>query len=242
MRWLILRLVAPMASFGGEAVDARGVTRDFPAASAITGLLANALGFDRTDRAALDALQSRLIFAARRENEPVLGRMTDFQTAQLGAADQGWTTRGAVEGRAGGAATYQSPHIRSRDYHADTSVTVVLRLDPADSPPTLDDLAAALDRPARPLFIGRKSCLPAGYLNGGYVDATTARVALETVHPLLPPSDSDSLAPLRALWPEGDGDGGHPVTMTDQRNWTTGLHGGSRHVRQGLVTPIPADP
>ena len=31
----------------------------------------------------------------------------------------------------------------------------------------LDDLAAALDRPARPLFIGRKPCLPAGRLVAG---------------------------------------------------------------------------
>lgn len=231
MRWLVLRLNAPLASFGGEAVDARGVTRDFPASSAVTGILANALGIDRSERAALDALQARLIFAARRDGEPILGRMTDFQTVQLGAADQGWTTRGAVEGRTGGAATYNSPHIRFRDYHADTRMTVVLRLDHADEVPTIDDLAAALDRPARPLFIGRKPCLPADYLNAGFVEADNALAALLAV-----PGPS---GPQRAQWPEGEGSGGHAVTLTDQRNWSTGLHGGARALRQGEITPAP---
>jgi CRISPR system Cascade subunit CasD len=231
MRWLVLKLNAPLASFGGEAVDARGVTRDFPAASALTGLLANALGTDRSDRTALDTLQSRLIFAARRDAEFVLGRMTDFQTAQLGAADHGWTTHGTAEGRAGGAATYQSPHIRTRDYHADTRMIVVLRMNPAGEPPTIDDLAAAVDRPCRPLFIGRKPCLPSGYLNAGFVEADDALGALLAV-----PGPG---GPQRALWPEGEGSGGHPVTLTDRRNWASGLHGGSRALREGAITPFP---
>lgn len=227
MRWLVLRLNAPLASFGGTAIDARGVTRDFPAASAITGLLANALGIERHEADRLDRLQTRLIFAARREGEPVLGRMTDFQTARLNARDKGWTTRGRIEERAGGAATYDSPHIRYRDYHADTRMTVVLRLAPEDEPPALDDIAAALDRPARPLFLGRKSCLPADYLlapdTGRWIEAETAREALLTI----PGAEG-----LRALWPAGPGEG-HEIT--DQRNWQSGLHGGSRRVAEGRL-------
>lgn len=234
MRWLVLRLRAPLVSFGGEAIDARGVTRDFPAASAITGLLGNALGHERHRPAPLDRLQARLVFGARREAEPTLGRITDFQTVQLARDDLGWTTRGVPEGRAGGAATYDSPHIRTRDYHADTPVTVVLRLEPEDETPGLDELAAALDRPARPLFIGRKACLPSAPLNGGFVEAGSAREALIAV-PL------DPAVPCCAIWPVAkreDEEGADRVaSLTDERNWRSGLHGGARRVAEGRITP-----
>ena len=44
---LILRLDAPLVSFGGEAIDHYGVIRPFPAKSMIAGLIGNALGFER---------------------------------------------------------------------------------------------------------------------------------------------------------------------------------------------------
>ncbi len=231
MRWLILRLCAPLASFGGETIDARGVTRDFPAASALTGLLGAALGHDRAETALLDRMQRRLVFGARLENDPVLGRITDFQTAKLGARDQGWTTRGAPEGRDGGAATYDSPHIRYRDHHADSAVTVVLRLDPADERPTLEDVAAALDRPEWPLFVGRKACLPSERLNGGFIEADSARAALIAV---------PGAGRMRAQWPahEGVSEADRETALCDQRNWRSGLHGGMRRVAEGRITPV----
>lgn len=239
MRWLVLHLSAPLMSFGGETIDARGVTRDFPAASALTGLLGNALGYDRRDTTALDRLQARLVFGARREAEPPLGRVTDFQTAKLEHDDRGWTTRGS-EGRAGGKSTYDSPYIRPRDYHADAApwadpggVAVVLRLDPAEEAPDLDALAAALDRPERPLFIGRKSCLPAAPLNKGFLEAASAHDALIA----LPARPGET---LRATWPAEEGAAADRVhDLTDQRNWRSGLHGGSRRVAEGRITPVP---
>ena len=81
-------------SFGGETIDNLGVIRWFPAVSMLTGLLANALGWRRVDRERHQDLQDRLVFAARIDREPAGGvRLTDFQTAQLGANDKGWTTR-----------------------------------------------------------------------------------------------------------------------------------------------------
>ena len=64
-RWLILRLEAPLLAFGGVAIDHVGVTRDFPSLSMLAGLLANALGWERTEWEDIQALQDRLIFAAR---------------------------------------------------------------------------------------------------------------------------------------------------------------------------------
>ena len=130
MKHLIMRLESPLMAFGGETIDNYGVIRPFPAASMLTGLLANALGWRRIERERHQGLQDRLVFAARIDREPHGGglRLTDFQTARLGANDRGWTTRGAPEGRAGGANTYDAPHVRYRDYYPDTLVIVALRL------------------------------------------------------------------------------------------------------------------
>ena len=116
-------------ALGGETIDNLGVIRWFPSASMLTGLLANALGWRRIEGDPHQRLQDRLVFAARIDREP-RGRLRlrDFQTAQLNKNDRGWTTRGQPEGRAGGANTYDAPHLRYRDYFADMRVTVALRL------------------------------------------------------------------------------------------------------------------
>ncbi|AHJ65825.1 Hypothetical protein GbCGDNIH4_1696 [Granulibacter bethesdensis CGDNIH4] len=231
MRWLVLQWRAPLASFGGTTIDSRGVTRDFPALSAVTGLLANALGLDRTDTTQLDRLQERIVFGARREQEPLLGRMTDFQTALLGNNDRGWTTRGRVEGRDGASNAEASTHIRQRDYHADMQMTVVLHLTPAEEAPTLDDIAKALLKPARPLFFGRKPCLPADYVlaaqeENRWVEAEDARAALIAI-------PGEGL--LRAQWSAAPGKG---KSLADRRNWRSGLHGGTRRVEEERITPV----
>ncbi len=233
MRHLILNLEAPLLAFGGETIDNLGVIRPFPAASMLTGLFANALGWRRIERQRHQQLQDRLVFAARIDREPAGDvRMTDFQTAQLAANDRGWTTRGAPEGRHGGANTYHAPHLRYRDYYADMRVTVALRLLPDDESPTLDELASALDEPMRPLFIGRKPCLPSTPLAAGFADGDTALAAL--LNRSLYESDDAAAEPIRTLWPDGEGTDGiaanREYMLTDERNWISGLHGGGRWV------------
>lgn len=238
MRWLHLRLRAPLAAFGGEAIDARGVTRDFPGQSMLTGLIANALGWHRRLREEHQRLQSRIVYGAvwepvrrrRSRTETVLSRMTDYQTVQLAKEDRAWTTRGTPAQRDGGPNTYVGAHQRWRDYHADLRMSVVLRLDPVDEQPTLDDLEAAFVRPSRPIFIGRKSCLPAAPIFGGWVNADTAPAALRSVVPA-------GAGTLRALWPESDGtaNADRTVYLADERNWMTGLHGGARRVCEGRI-------
>ena len=224
-------------AFGGETIDNYGVIRPFPSASMLTGLLANALGWRRIERDRHQRLQDRLVFASRIDREPAGGiAMTDFQTAQLGANDQGWTTRGVPEGRAGGANTYNAPHLRYRDFWVDMHVRVVCRLEPADADPTLDALAEALQEPTRPLFIGRKPCLPSASLFGGFVEGDSALAAILSA-PLT--DDADETAPVRLLWPDGEGAASitpnRTYMLTDQRNWISGLHGGGRAVCEGTV-------
>ena len=208
-------------SFGGEAIDQVGPTSSFPAASMLTGLIGNALGLRWRDRRALQRLQDRLTFAAAiLQDEAIL---TDNQNAQLSGKEKGWTTLGTPEGRDG--ASFKAPHRRRRDYLQDGSVLVVLRLDPANEDPDLGKLKTALDSPARPLFIGRKSCLPTRPIFEGQISAPSAHDALSLL-----------ASKCRAIWPEGDGPYGYLVrSVSDRRNWLSGLHGGSRVVVEGRL-------
>ena len=223
---------------GGETIDNYGVIRSFPAASMLTGLLANALGWRRIEGERHQHLQDRLVFAVRIDREPAGNvRLQDYQTAQLTSAKH-WTTRGKPEGRAGGGGA-SFTHLRFRDYFADMRFTVALRMEAADVEPTLDDLANALEQPARPLFIGRKPCLPSAPLFGGFSDGDTVLTALLAV-PLDERGGPDT---IRILWPENDVSKAmtevkkfRTYMLTDQRNWSSSsLHGGGRMVCEGSI-------
>ncbi len=221
-RYLVLRLEAPLMSFGREAIDANGPTRDFPDASMLTGLIANALGWKRQDAARHQRLQDRLSFGVlieRRGHD-----LRDFQTAKLAKSDQGWTTRGAPEGRDGGAGTYDSPHIRLRHYRADAAIVVALALAQATEAPTIDEVADAFAAPARPLFIGRKPCLPAGPLCRGLFEVDSVIDALRTQwsgavgeaeHYVLAPEDASRMEVAK-----------QSLRLTGRRDWIAGVHTG----------------
>lgn len=254
-RWLVLRLEAPLVAFGGVTIDHLGVIRDFPALSMLTGLFANAFGWDRSETALHQALQDRLIFAARRESEPYVGVLRDMQNVQeLDLEKRGWTTRGKPEERGGG--SLGETHRRQRDYHPDSLTAVVVSLTDSTATPTLDDLAHALDHPARPLFIGRKPCLPSGPLRHrvsdgtSFIEAETAHDALVRLPRMVYLDDQvagqrpSATRGLRALWPVGEGPTSGPgversVTVADRRNWISGLHGGTRGVVEGRIVPAP---
>lgn len=226
---LLLRLEAPMLSFGSLAVDQRRPIQRWPAASLLTGLIGNALGYRRTEPAPLDRLQARLRWAARLDRPGV--PFTDFQTAELDGADKGWTTSGSIEERAGGPDTYKSPHIRWRDYRADASLAVAIRLTDADEAPTLAELAAALDRPARPLFIGRKNCLPSQRLLMGVVDASDVVAALTQA-----PLAADADARPAVFFNDATAATPHNVLLThrssDERRFAIDVHAGMQTIHE----------
>lgn len=226
--YLLMRLEGPLMSFGTVAVDYRRPVQPWPATSMLTGLLANAMGWTRQLGDALDGLQARLRWAARIDRPGVA--LNDFQTAQLGKDDQGWTTRGVVEGREGGANSYDSPHLRSRDYRADASVLVAVRLEPADVYPTLDELSVALDAPRRPLFLGRKGCPPATRIAAGFVDAVDAVVALRDAPPA--PGGADP-ADAAIYFGEGAAPGNPALRVheaSDERRFVLDVHAGRQRV------------
>lgn len=239
--YLLLRLEAPLMAFGGPMVDQIGPTLDFPGPSLLAGLLGNALGLCHADAGALEALQARLRPAALLVRP---GRhLCDYQTVALGQphlVGTGWTTRGRPESRNG--ASSEDTHIRYRWYLADALVAVALALEPADVPPTLADLAAALDHPARPLFLGRKSCLPVAPLRlGEIVSASGPLEALRLALQRLPGAPAASrLAEIDARLFAAMPPGAEADRLIDLRDWHNQMHTGGRRVYR-LNVPLAAE-
>lgn len=240
MACLMLRLDAPLMSFGGVLVDQHNPTDRFPGRSMLTGLLANALGWHHRDTEALNALQARIQYAARWDVPPQ--PLRDYHTVDLGQehlANPGWTTHGIPEHREGGSAKKRT-HQRNRHYWANGVMTVALVLEAGN--PDVATLATALRHPARPLFIGRKACLPAGPLLLGLRETDNAYRALAD-EPRAPRAPSDAVR-FEACWPPGAADttaidSRAQQLRTDDRNWRGQAHVGLRPMVTGYLTEVP---
>jgi len=222
-------------------VDQNGVVQTFPCLSMLVGLIANALGWDRREHERLGNLQERVRFAARVDRRGQA--LVDYQTVDLGAEwmrpeTAGWTTRGQIAKRGGASA--EGTHQRYRHYRADSVHTVVLTLT-GDEVPLVEDVAQALREPGRPLFIGRKCCLPAAPLLLDVMEADSLVGILATT----PRAHRADHGILPATWSEGDDDTGHSggsrvVAVSDERDWRNSVHVGRRLMREGHVNPPEA--
>lgn len=139
MTSLLLRLSAPLQSWGTSSRFVRRNTDRAPSKSGVIGLLAAAQGRRRTDPLE-DLLDLRI--GVRVEQPGKLER--DFQTART---------------RDGSAAM----PLSYRFYLADAVFLVAIHGDQA----LLEGFQEALLRPVFPLFLGRRSCPPAGKLVQG---------------------------------------------------------------------------
>lgn len=234
---LLLRFDAPLMSFGAVVVDQRHPTWRFPGTAMLAGLLGNALGWDHRDTGRLQVLQDRLLFAARWDAEPEL--LTDYQTVDLGQdflTATGWTTRGQREDRKGGTAA-TGTHQRWRDHWANGVATVALGFD-GEGAPTLETVEEALRRPARPLFIGRKPCLPSAPILLGRRQAAGVKAAL-AAEPLAAIGPRRQPRRVEALWPLDEGGGAHADERYDLRDWANNIHLGSRRYAVGLLEITP---
>jgi CRISPR system Cascade subunit CasD len=228
----LLRLEGPLQAWGDVAFDPRRPTRAFPSRSGLAGLAANALGWEHRDADRTTALQDALRYAVREDVPPVLLR--DYQTADLGRIGlQGWT-RWGMEKRGGSAAG--ETQILEKFYLADGSFLVALTL-AEGAPVTLDEVQAALKRPARPLFLGRKGCPPSTGIEAGRQEAETAYEALA----LAPRSERAAAdTPLRCWYSPGDGPEPHAAAVSevwDRRDFATQRFTGSRRLVEGRVSP-----
>jgi CRISPR system Cascade subunit CasD len=240
---LILRLEAPLMSFGAPIVDRYGKNQPYPALSMISGMLGNALGYDHSDFNKLQKLQERLRYASRQDRAGQ--EIQDFQTVDIskphmrayGKESRAWTTYGKLENRTNqNKKGDRGPLLRHRDYRADAIHTVALTLEPAEIQPTIDDIEAALKQPARPLFIGRKTCLPSTPIFAGRMQAKNLTKALKEIDL---PLHADKRERYPAWWPvdnktdQPQADIEKPVT--DKRDWSNQIHVGERWIARGEI-------
>ncbi|MGI6492868.1 MAG: type I-E CRISPR-associated protein Cas5/CasD [Pelotomaculum sp.] len=149
MSTLLLRLAAPLQSWGvASKFDTRDTARE-PTKSGVIGLLAAALGRSRTDN--LDDLKE-LYFGVRIDQPGLLLR--DYHTAKQKKSGTSFVT--------------------TRYYLADAVFLVGLE----GEENFLQKLAVALKNPVFPLYLGKRSCPPVGQLVLG-LRARSLRQALE---------------------------------------------------------------
>ena len=167
MRFLLFTLYAPMGSFGETAVGERRMSWPRPGRSAVFGLVAAALGIERTDETAHRNLETGLYYAVRTY---AAGRpFIDFHTAQTPKVRKGQTypTR-REELRADNLHTVLS----RREWRSDVCFSVSL-WPRSDDAIDLEVIANALRYPVFSLYLGRKSA-PFGLpLNPVIVEART---------------------------------------------------------------------
>jgi CRISPR system Cascade subunit CasD len=144
MTVLLLRLAGPLQSWGSASRFAQRGTEIAPTKSGVIGMLAAAKGIRRTEP--LTELLG-LEFGVRLDQPGQILR--DFQTAR------------SLDGRASAPLTY-------RFYLSDAIFLAAVHGEAA----LLHDLAGALRRPRYPLYLGRRSCPPAGPVSLGVHDAT----------------------------------------------------------------------
>lgn len=132
MGTLLLRLAAPLQSWGIDSkFEARRTERE-PSKSGVIGLLAAALGVSRDDEATLARLSS-MRFGIRVEQEGELLR--DYHTAR----------------------NEKTTYVTHRYYLSDAVFLAALE---SEDEELLSELENALHHPVFPLFLGRRSCPP----------------------------------------------------------------------------------
>lgn len=150
MATLLLRLAAPLQSWGADSKFEFRQTAREPSKSGVTGLLAAALGCRRDE---LPEQLKALRMTVRADQEGVL--LDDYHTAQ-GIEHDGM---GRIKLNAGGALKYDNKlkFVTHRQYLSDAVFVVALECEDAEY---LRELADALRHPVFPLFLGRRACPP----------------------------------------------------------------------------------
>jgi CRISPR system Cascade subunit CasD len=100
--------------------------------------------------------------------------------------------------------------------------------------PGLEQLEDALRTPARPLFIGRKACMPATPILIGRRTAPNLRGAL-AAEPLADIGPRRRPTHITACWPAEEGEGAQGLEMFDVRDWANNLHRGAMRYAVGIL-------
>ena len=150
MNTLLIRLAGPLQSWGVDSKFERRVTENVPTKSALIGLFASAMG-RRRNECVSDLHELR--FGVRVDHEGTLLR--DFHTAK--------------------SKKEKSAYVTERYYLSDALFLAGFE----GSLELLNKIELALQKPAYPLFLGRRSCPPAGKILLGIHESKTLLEALQ---------------------------------------------------------------
>lgn len=141
LKYLVLRLAAPLMSFGeGDYWDIRG-TDAFPTKSSIVGILSACFGYDRNEIEKIADLSDQISVSARQDNQFTILR--DYHTILNTLKATGDQNKNAVQ-------SY-------RYYLMDAEFSILISTPNAS---LFSQIRESLSEPAWPIFLGRKSCSP----------------------------------------------------------------------------------
>ncbi len=189
MDYLVMRLYAPLSSWGTLAVGEDRPTASYPSRGAILGLLGAALGLKRTDTKQLQDLADSIGIASKTYSAGTI--LCDYHTIQTPTSTKGTTFYTRKQ-------ELQSAKLEtilsSRDYREDGLwvVAIWLTSDTASKTSgttdkndtityqyTLEQLQQALKHPVFTLYLGRKSCPLSLPLSPSIVSANNLKDALD---------------------------------------------------------------
>jgi CRISPR system Cascade subunit CasD len=152
-RYLVFTLHASLGAFGGVAVGERRPGWDRPGRSAVFGLIAGALGIERTKEAAHLALDRGYGLAIRTD---AAGRMlVDYHTAQVPPASR---RRPRLPTRAAELAEAELETVLTQRAYRSDALHLIALWERPGAPYSLEALAEALCAPEFVPYVGRKSC------------------------------------------------------------------------------------
>jgi len=151
--FLIFQLQGHMASWGDIAVGEYRPSLGHPSKSAISGLLAAALGIERTaENAHLEIDQQYGVAVCVRASGDLL---RDYHTVQVPGGKREYASR---RDELLTDKLKLNTILSQRDYLTDALYQVAIWSTGKDSPFSMEDLQRALKRPRFNLYLGRKSC------------------------------------------------------------------------------------
>lgn len=210
---LFLWLEGPLQSWGERAHWDERDTAPEPTKSGVVGLLGCALGLSRDE--ALRLLSQQIRVGVRCDRP---GRMiTDYHTVIGGImSGEGKLRAGTI--------------VSHRDYLCDATFLVAVQ---SREEGLIQRLAAAIQAPVWPIFLGRKACIPSRPPYAGLGSYHDLEEAL-TAHPVTIDRPRDGPPHLRAVLETEVGQG---ARRRDELLSRTRRTYGPRYVREVLVVP-----
>ncbi|PJM91324.1 type I-E CRISPR-associated protein Cas5/CasD [Streptomyces sp. CB01373] len=197
MNGILLRLAAPLMSFGEHAAFHYRDTLAFPTRSALIGLFAAAEGRSREDALAPDPDTGKspytgLAFTVRIDRPGI--RHTDYHTVGGGRPHKQGLRTSAGDYRAQNKSTL----ISRRVYLADAVFTLAVQ----GPDPLLEHLIQRLEQPAFGPYLGRRACIPDEplFLRGLHPDPVAElrhRIPLSLA---APPHPEQAIVPVDFIW------------------------------------------